>query len=124
MEKGVEISFQLNENENDTKLVEALGNLTGNYFYSKFNLQSRIFKVTLEEKIFYKVLFIGRKLNRLHPKNEGKIGNKFDELSNMDYNALINMYQEESRKDGYITVKIQNMKEEYDLWQDKLWNYI
>ncbi|MGP6207890.1 DUF2004 domain-containing protein [Cuniculiplasma sp. SKW3] len=124
MEKGVEISFQLNDKENDTRLVEALGNLTGNYFYSKFNLQWRIFRVTLEEKIFYKVLFTGKKINRLHPKNEEEIREEFDKLSHMDYNSLMNMYEEESKKEEFITIRIQNLKEEYDLWQDKLWNYI
>ncbi|MGP6239434.1 DUF2004 domain-containing protein [Cuniculiplasma sp. SKW4] len=124
MEKGVEISFQLNDKENDTRLVEALGNLTGNYFYSKFNLHWRIFRVTLEEKIFYKVLFTGKKINRLHPKNEEEIREEFDKLSHMDYNSLMNMYEEESKKEEFVTIRIQNLKEEYDLWQDKLWNYI
>ena len=124
MEKGVEISFQVNGNEKDSSLVEVLGNLTGNYFESLFDLQWRIFHVTLEDKIFYKVLFTGKKLNKLHPKNEESIRKKFDELAHMEYKDLMNLYEKESKKDGFRKVKIQDLKEEYDLWQDKLWNYI
>ncbi len=124
MDRGVEISFQLNSSREDQALVEALGNLTGNYFAKEIDLQWQIFHVTLEDKKFYKVLFTGKRLNKLHPKYENEIKRKFDELAHMDYSTIMDYYRKESAADSFKAEKIKEIKEEYDLWQDKLWNYI
>ena len=36
----------------------------------------------------------------------------------------MNEYEKESGKEGFEKVGIKELTEEYDLWQDKLWNYI
>ncbi len=124
MEKGVEISFQLNSSREDQALVEGLANLTGNYLAKEIDLRWQIFHVTLEEKKFYKILFTGKKLNKLHPKYENEIRRKFDELAHMDYSTVMDIYSKESAVNSFRKEKIREIKEEYDLWQDKLWNYI
>lgn len=124
MEKGVEISFQLNGGREDVSVVEALANLTGNFFSSQIEVEWRIFHVTLGENLFYKVLYTGKTLNRLHPRNENDIKRKFDELAHLDYSELMKEYEVKSREPGFRKIPVKELKEEYDLWQDKLWNYI
>ncbi|AGO60522.1 MULTISPECIES: DUF2004 domain-containing protein [Ferroplasma] len=123
--KGVEIAFQTNKDgEND--IVTALGNLTGNYFKNEENMDItwRIFHVTLDKEKYYRVLYKGEKISELHPENRKKIKEKFDQLSRTDYNALMAQYEKESRKQGFEKIGIKELTEEYDLWQDPLWNYI
>jgi len=123
--KGVEIAFQTNKDgEND--IVTALGNLTGNYFKNEENMEItwRIFHVTLDKEKYYRVLYRGEKISELHPENRKKIKEKFDQLSRTDYNALMAQYEKESRKQGFEKIGIKELTEEYDLWQDPLWNYI
>ena len=124
MSKGLEISFQLN-NE-DENIVFALANITGNDFLAHDKtMKWLIFHVTLGEHKFYKILYSGKKINDLHPGLKEKIKKRFDELSKLDYNSLINEYNKMAQNDGFINVKnIKEVTEEYDLWQDPLWNYI
>ena len=123
--KGVEIAFQTNKDgEND--IVTALGNLTGNYFKNEENMDItwRIFHVTLDKEKYYRVLYKGEKISELHPENRKKIKEKFDQFSRTDYNTLMSQYEKESRKQGFKKIEIKELTEEYDLWQDPLWNYI
>ena len=123
--KGVEIAFQTNKDgEND--IVTALGNLTGNYFKNEehMDITWRIFHVTLDKEKYYRVLYRGEKISELHPENRKKIKEKFDQLSRTDYNTLMAQYEKESRKQGFEKIEIKELTEEYDLWQDPLWNYI
>ena len=64
--KGVEIAFQLN-NDKESDVVMALGNLTGNYFKSveHMDITWRIFHVTLDKEKYYRVLYRGEKLSDL-----------------------------------------------------------
>lgn len=123
--KGVEIAFQLN-NDKESDVVMALGNLTGNYFRNveHMDITWRIFHVTLDKEKYYRVLYRGNKLSDLHPENKKRIRRKFDELGKTDYNTLMDEYEKESGKEGFEKVGIKELTEEYDLWQDKLWNYI
>lgn len=124
MVKGLEISFQLNENSEDEKLVLALANLTGNRFKEEFDIRWKIFHVTLENKKFYKVLFTGKKINYLHKGLEKSIREYFDELAKNSRNYILEKYENLSKKGEFHIESIEEIKEEYDLWQDKLWNYI
>ncbi len=121
---GVEIAFQLN-NDKEENVVLALANLTGNYFKQdeKMDITWRVFHVTLDKDKYYRVLYRGEKLSDLHPENKKRVKNKFDELSKTDYNALMAEYDSASRKDNFQKVEIKVLTEEYDLWQDKFWNY-
>lgn len=121
---GVEIAFQLN-NEKDENVVLALANLTGNYFKQdeKMDITWRIFHVTLDKDKYYRVLYRGEKLSDLHPENKKKIKNKFDELGKTDYETLMVEYDAELRNQNFQKVGIKELTEEYDLWQDKFWNY-
>ncbi|AAT43220.1 DUF2004 domain-containing protein [Picrophilus oshimae] len=124
MSRGLEISFQLNDN--DEKIVFALANITGNDFLIKDkSLKWLIFHVTLGEHKFYKILYSGKKINDLHPGLKEGIRKEFDDLSKLEYNELMNKYNEMSQNKDFIDVKnIKEVTEEYDLWQDPLWNYI
>ncbi|WP_337860570.1 DUF2004 domain-containing protein [Ferroplasma sp.] len=122
---GVEIAFQLN-NDKEGNVVMALGNLTGNYFKNTENMDItwRIFHVTLDKDKYYRVLYRGKELSELHVENRKKVRQKFDTLSKNDYETLINQYETESRNKNFEKIGIKELTEEYDLWQDKLWNYI
>jgi hypothetical protein len=122
MEKGLEISFQVAGGEGK-KIVEALANLVGNEFIGELELQWRIFDVTLGKERFYKVCYSGPKLSRLHPHIEKRIKSRFDELAHFSMDDLMSKYHEERKGSGFKIQNIQELKEEYDLWQDNFWQY-
>lgn len=122
MEKGLEISFKVPDS-NSATIVEALANMVGNEFSKDFEIQWQIFDVTLDRERFYKVCFTGNKLTRLHPHNEEKIRERFDELAHYDKEKLFEQYGHEKKKPDFKVQGIKQKTEEYDLWQDKFWNY-
>ena len=123
MSKGLEISFQLSSDREGEKTVLALANITGNRMRKISDLHWRIFHVTLGENKFYKVLFTGPKVSKLHPEFEKQIKEFFDSISHNEYGKLMEMYGREKRSEGFTEEKIMELKEEYDLWQDKFWLY-
>ena len=122
---GLEIAFQLND-EKDTEVVTALGNLTGNYFKNNENMDItwRIFHVTLDKDKYYRVLYRGKKINDLHTEIKKKIKEKFNDLSKMDYNSLMDLYKKSMEDKNFAVINVKDVTEEYDLWQDPLWNHI
>ena len=124
MEKGVEIAFQLSNGTEDRELVSAMANLVGNEFRSEMDIDWRIFHVTLGENRYFRVLYAGPHLGKLHPVNEKRIRERFDELSHKDYVEVMKEYMEIKKKGDFVSQSIQEKKEEYNLWQDKLWDYI
>lgn len=124
MEKGVEIAFQLSNGTEDRELVSAMANIVGNEFRSEMNIDWRIFHVTLGENRYFRVLYAGPHLGKLHPVNEKRIRERFDELSHKDYEEVMKEYREIKKKGGFVSQSIQEKKGEYNLWQDKLWDYI
>ena len=79
MEKGVEIAFQLSNGTEDRELVSAMANIVGNEFRSEMDIDWRIFHVTLGENRYFRVLYAGPHLGKLHPVNEKRIRERFDE---------------------------------------------
>ena len=124
MEKGVEIAFQLSNGTEDRELVSAMANIVGNEFRSEMDIDWRIFHVTLGENRYFRVLYAGPHLGKLHPVNEKRIRERFDELSHKDYVEVMKEYMEIKKKGDFVSQSIQEKKEEYNLWQDKLWDYI
>ena len=124
MEKGVEIAFQLSNGTEDRELVSAMANIVGNEFSSEMKIDWRIFHVTLGENKYFRVLYAGPRLGKLHPVNEKRIKERFDELSHKSYEEVRNQYKAIKKKGNFISQPIQEKKEEYNLWQDKLWDYI
>ena len=124
MKKGVEISFQLSDSKEGQEVVKALGNITGNHFLNKYVDKWSIFHVTLGEHLFFKVLYSGNKIGKLHPSVEKEIREYFDELSKKSQKELIEEYAGLKKNKDFINVDIKELKEEYDLWQDRLWDYI
>ncbi len=123
MEKGLEISFQARAGTHETEVVEALANIVGNRFRESLDIDWRVFHVTLGNERFYKVLFEGRKVGRLHPHIEKEIRESFDTLSRDNYAELMRLYKKEKRKAGFETKRITQLKEEFDLWEDRFWEY-
>ncbi|MEM0139214.1 MAG: DUF2004 domain-containing protein [Ferroplasma sp.] len=121
---GLEIAFQL-DNPKESDVVLALANLTGNYFMNDklSDIKWQVFHVTLDKDKYYRVLYKGNKITDLHPETKKKIKEKFDELGKMDYDSLMAMYEKEKKQNNFKTVDIKELTEEYDLWQDKFWNY-
>ena len=124
MEKGVEIAFQLSNGTEDRELVSAMANIVGNEFSSEMKIDWRIFHVTLGENKYFRVLYAGPRLGKLHPVNEKRIKERFDELSHKSYEEVMDQYKAIKKKANFISQPIQEKKEEYNLWQDKLWDYI
>ena len=124
MEKGVEIAFQLSNGTEDRELVVAMANIVGNEFSSEMKIDWRIFHVTLGENKYFRVLYAGPRLGKLHPVNEKRIKERFDELSHKSYEEVMEQYKAIKKKGNFIFQPIQEKKEEYNLWQDKLWDYI
>ncbi|MCL5679195.1 MAG: DUF2004 domain-containing protein [Candidatus Thermoplasmatota archaeon] len=124
MEKGVEIAFQLSNGTEDRELVSAMANIVGNEFSSEMEIDWRIFHVTLGENKYFRVLYAGPRLGKLHPVNKKRIKERFDELSHKSYEEVMNQYKAIKKKGNFISQPIQEKKEEYNLWQDKLWDYI
>ena len=124
MEKGVEIAFQLSNGTEDRELVAAMANIVGNEFSSEMKIDWRIFHVTLGENKYFRVLYAGPGVGKLHPVNEKRIKERFDELSHKSYEEVMDQYKAIKKKANFISQPIQEKKEEYNLWQDKLWDYI
>ncbi len=124
MEKGVEIAFQLSNGTEDRELVSAMANIVGNEFSSEMKIDWRIFHVTLGENKYFRVLYAGPGVGKLHPVNEKRIKERFDELSHKSYEEVMDQYKAIKKKANFISQPIQEKKEEYNLWQDKLWDYI
>ena len=124
MEKGVEIAFQLSDGAEDRDLVIAMANIVGNEFRNEMQIDWRIFHVTLGDSKYFRVLYAGPRLGKLHPVNEKRIRERFDELSHRSYKEVMDRYRDIKKIHDFISQPIQEKKEEYDLWQDKLWNYI
>ena len=103
--------------------VLALANITGNDMENEFEVDWRIFHVTLGENKFFKVLYTGKKVGKLHPGIEKKIREHFDKLSKLELNDLMREYREKQSSGNFRKVDIKELKEEYDLWQDKFWLY-
>lgn len=123
MEKGLDIAFQLASDSEGSDLVTALADLTGNFFAKHLDLQWRVFHVTLGDQKFFRILFTGKVTGKLHPGVHREIREKFDELSRSSYEQVMNQYETERKEPGFRVSKIIETKEEYDLWQDKFWQF-
>ncbi|MEM0134165.1 MAG: DUF2004 domain-containing protein, partial [Thermoplasmatales archaeon] len=124
MEKGVEIAFQLSNGTEDRELVRAMSNIVGNELKKEMDVDWRIFHVTLGENKYFRVLYAGPHLGKLHPHNEKMIRERFDNLAHQDYDHVMQQYKQMRKDKNFLTQEIQEKKEEYNLWQDKLWDYI
>ncbi|MCL5666052.1 MAG: hypothetical protein M1315_04365 [Candidatus Thermoplasmatota archaeon] len=124
MAKGVEIAFQLNQDSESPQIVEALANLTVSTLSGKFKLDFRVFHVTLGEKKYYRVLFVGEGMNRLHPLHEKAVKETFDSLSKESPKELFSRFNDLKKEGKVKNIPIKEVKEEYDLWEDPIWQYI
>ncbi len=123
MEKGVEIAFQISSGNGDIELVKAMADIVGNEFRNELDLQWRVFHVTLGEEKYFRILYAGPHVGKLHPHNEKKIRERFDNLSHQNYDQVMHEYQALKKQDNILTQQIQEIKEEYDLWEDRFWAY-
>lgn len=124
MEKGLEINFQLQTDNEDSRIVEALAGVTSYEMKNKLEIDYRIFHVKLGEHRFYRILFAGPKVNKLHPHNMKEIKEYFDSLSKQYANDLVNRYNKLLKEKVIQERPIKEVEEEYDLWQDPIWQYI
>ena len=123
MEKGVEIAFQLSSGSDDRALVAAMANIVGNELRSELDLQWRIFHVTLGQDKYFRILYAGPHVGKMHPHNEKRIKERFDNLSHQSYEQVMHEYETMKKDKDFVTQEIQEKKEEYDLWEDRFWTY-
>jgi FtsZ-binding cell division protein ZapB len=117
----VKISFQTNDHENND-VAEAISNLAGNEIIKKMKVQWRISHVTLGEHIFYRTEYTVEGTKKISRETEQEIRSIFDSYAKMDLSNLSQKYKQEMESDGFKVVKAQEVKEEYNLWQDKLFS--
>lgn len=91
-------------------IVEAIANMVGNDFKKEFDVQWRIFHVTLGKERFYKVCFISNKLTRIHPHNEEKVRRRFDDLAHNEKEELFREYGEGRKDAGFVVQNIEDKK--------------
>lgn len=97
MEKGLEITFNVPDGDG-REITEVLANLVGNEFLHEMDIDWRIFNVKLDNERFSKVCFTGSKISKLHPFEEKKVREKFEDLSYMNKKDLLTLYREKEKK--------------------------
>lgn len=122
MEKGLEIQFKISESNRD-EVAEAISNLVGNEFRDKYELEWRIYNIEAGTDHFYKVCFIGSKMNRLHPLIEKSIRERFDVLAKYSNEELIKMFHEARKSKDFKIHSVKHVKEDFDLWADNFLDY-
>lgn len=117
----VKISFQTNKNE-DNDVAEAISNLAGNEIMKKMKVQWKISHVTLGDHVFYRTEYIVEGTKKISRETEQDIRSVFDSYARMDLDNLSQKYKTAKESDGFKVVKALDVKEEYNLWQDKLFS--
>jgi hypothetical protein len=117
----VKISFQTNNNE-DNDVAEAISNLAGNEIMKKMKVQWKISHVTLGDHVFYRTEYIVEGTKKISRETEQDIRSVFDSYARMDLDTLSQKYKTAKESDGFKVVKALDVKEEYNLWQDKLFS--
>lgn len=117
----VKISFQTNKNE-DNDVAEAISNLAGNEIMKKMKVQWKISHVTLGDHVFYRTEYIVEGTKKISRETEQDIRSVFDSYARMDLDTLSQKYKTAKESDGFKVVKALDVKEEYNLWQDKLFS--
>ena len=79
--------------------------------------------MTLGEEKYFRILYAGPHVGKLHPHNDKRIRERFDNLSHQSYDQVMREYQALRKQDNILTQEIQEIKEEYDLWEDRFWAY-
>jgi hypothetical protein len=69
----------------------------GNEFLHEMDIDLRIFNVELGNERFFKVCFTGSKISKLHPFEEKKVREKFEELSHISKKDLFKLYHEKEK---------------------------
>ena len=117
----VKISFQTNKNE-DNVVAEAISNLAGNEIMKKMKVQWKISHVTLGDHVFYRTEYIVEGTKKISRETEQDIRSVFDSYARMDLDNLSQKYKTAKESDGFKVVKAMDVREEYNLWQDKLFS--
>lgn len=124
MEKGLEISFQLQHDNEGRETVEALASLTAFDLKNQLEIDFRIFRVKMAENVFYRILFAGPRISKMHPHNLRLIREHFDALSKERYDQLMKRYRSLLKGGMVKNTQIKEISEEYDLWEDPIWQYL
>lgn len=117
----VKISFQTNKNE-DNVVAEAISNLAGNEIMKKMKVQWKISHVTLGDHVFYRTEYIVEGTKKISRETEQDIRSVFDSYARMDLDNLSQKYKTAKESDGFKVIKAMDVREEYNLWQDKLFS--
>ncbi|KAA8922172.1 DUF2004 domain-containing protein [Thermoplasma sp.] len=122
MEKGLEIAFQTADGM-DEALVQALAGVTA-YDFRNMDIKYNIFLVDLYGQKYFRILFLSKKLTDLHPEERKRVREKFDENARMSYGEIMKIYHDLKARGIIVDRPIKEVREEYDLWEDPIWQYI
>ena len=118
----VKISFQTSNGNQNNEVAEAISNLAGNEIGKKIKIQWKISHVTLGEHVFYRTEYTVEGTRKISREMEGEIRSVFDSYARMNIENLSAKYKSAMESTGFRVVKVEEIKEEYNLWQDKLFS--
>jgi FtsZ-binding cell division protein ZapB len=118
----VKISFQTSDGKQNNEVAEAISNLSGNEIAEKMKVQWKISHVTLGEHVFYRTEYSVEGTRKISKETEQEIRSIFDSYTKMNLDDLSEKYKAAMESSGFRVVKVEEVKEEYNLWQDKLFS--
>lgn len=118
----VKISFQTSDGKQNNEVAEAISNLSGNEIAEKMKVQWKISHVTLGEHVFYRTEYSIEGTRKISKETEQEIRSIFDSYTKMNLDDLSEKYKAAMESSGFRVVKVEEVKEEYNLWQDKLFS--
>ena len=118
----VKISFQTNNSNRNNEVAEAISNLAGNEIGKKMDVHWKISHVTLGEHVFYRTEYTVEGTRKISRETEKEIRSVFDSYAKINLDNLSMKYNSALESAGFKVVKVEEVKEEYNLWQDKLFS--
>ncbi|MHB1470356.1 MAG: DUF2004 domain-containing protein [Thermoplasmataceae archaeon] len=120
----VKISFQINHGDQDNVIAEAISNLAGNEIMKKLETQWKISHVTLGEHVFFRTEYAVEGIKKISREVETDIRSIFDSYARLNLEELTQKYGKAKEGKSFRVVKVEEVKEEYNLWQDKLFGFM
>ena len=120
----VKITFQIDHGDQNNIIAEAISNLAGNEILKKHKIQWKISHVTLGEHLFFRTEYILDGTRKVSKEVDSEIKSVFDSYAKLNMEELNSKYETAKENQNFKVVKLEEVKEEYNLWQDKLFAFM
>lgn len=121
---AVKITFQIDHGDQNNIIAEAISNLAGNEILKKHKIQWKISHVTLGEHIFFRAEYMLEGTRKVSKEVDSEIRSVFDSFAKLNLEELNSKYETTKENQNFKVVKLEEVKEEYNLWQDKLFAFM